>query len=292
MKTAIAFAPGHISGFFQPMIDAETIDERGSRGAGVCITHGATSKVLIREADEQCIRIQVNGKTGVFPVTMNAVKLLVGNKLVEIDVDVRLDLPISQGFGMSAASALSTSLALAHLLNKPRSAAIQTAHHAEVQNFTGLGDVYASSLGGFEIRKKPGIPPFGKIITINKDQSIQLGLFQGDISTSKILTNKIEMKRIAKLGNYCTDQVLKNTTIESIMKYSLFFTQKSRLAPKEILQVIKEINEYSLASMCMLGHSVFTLGNDKKVRHIISQHANVINTTVDTQGARIINTLD
>ncbi|MBS3778240.1 MAG: hypothetical protein KGY50_02980, partial [Candidatus Thermoplasmatota archaeon] len=106
MKKAVAFAPGHISGFFQPVFDPKDSKKTGSRGAGVCIAHGATAKVTITEQKDQQIQISVNKKTGTFPVTLHAITGLLENKTLHVDVEISLDLPISQGFGMSAASAL------------------------------------------------------------------------------------------------------------------------------------------------------------------------------------------
>jgi pantoate kinase len=290
MKKAVAFAPGHISGFFQPVIDSQDNKKTGSRGAGVCISHGATAEVNITEQDNQLIKIRVNGKTGAFPVTLHAITTLVKNKKLRVDVDISLDLPIGQGFGMSAASALSASLATASLLHKPRLTAIQAAHHAEVKNHTGLGDVFPSAIGGFEIRKKPGVPPFGQIHQIKEQHSLLLGLFPGGMSTESILTNKEKVKHITKLGKYCTDQVLQSASVKSIMNYSYYFTQKSGLAPKKISDALKKINEKNLGSMCMLGHSLFIIQKNDTLKKLLATQVKIIKTTVDLNGARLIHT--
>ncbi|MBS3778684.1 MAG: hypothetical protein KGY50_05290, partial [Candidatus Thermoplasmatota archaeon] len=260
----------------------------GSRGAGVCIAHGATAKVTITEQKDQQIQISVNKKAGTFPVTLHAITGLLENKTLHVDVEISLDLPISQGFGMSAASALSTSLAIASILHKPRLAAIQAAHHAEVTNQTGLGDVFPSSIGGFEIRKKAGVPPFGQIQQIKEQNSLLLGLFPGTISTESILTNEKKVKHITKLGKYCTDNVLQSPSVESIMNYSYYFTKKSGLAPIEICDVLQKINEKKLGSMCMLGHSLFIIQKNDSFKKILAKQAKVIETTVDLKGARLI----
>lgn len=290
MKKAVAFAPGHISGFFQPVINSKNSKKTGSRGAGVCISHGATARVKITEQSDQQIQISVNGKTGPFPVTLNAINILLENKNLCVDVDISLDLPVSHGFGMSAASTLSASLAIASILNKTRLAAIQAAHQAEVTNHTGLGDVFPSAIGGFEIRKKPGVPPFGQIQKLKEQYSLLLGLFPGSISTESILTNEEKVKHITKLGKYCTDNVLQSPSVESILNYSYYFTQKSGLASEKICDVLGKINEKNLGSMCMLGHSIFSLQNNNSLNQLRLTQAKVIETTVDVNGARLIDT--
>lgn len=290
MRTAVAFAPGHISGFFQPVTDSNELDRIGSRGAGVCISHGVTANVQATKSKQLSIRVKVNGKQGRFPVTLKAVKTVLGQESFEVNANVTMDLPVGQGFGMSAASALSSSLAMAAILDKPRTLAIQAAHHAEITHHTGLGDVCSAAIGGFEIRKKPGIPPYGDILKIPEKQSIYLGIFPGIISTKSILTNNIRLNHISAIGSYCTDQVIQSPSVESIMNYSYYFTVKSGLAPRKILQVLEQINKQCQASMCMLGHSIFALGNDEEIKALISKQATLKETMVDTIGARILET--
>jgi pantoate kinase len=290
MRTAVAFAPGHISGFFQPITDSNDLDKIGSRGAGVCISHGVTATVKATKGKKQRITIKVNEKSGRFPVTLNAIKTVLGQGSYDVNVDVTMDLPVGQGFGMSAASALSSSLAMTTILDEPCALAIQAAHHAEVTFHTGLGDVCSAAVGGFEIRKKPGIAPFNDIQKIAKQQSILLGLFPGNISTKRILTDNIRLNHISAIGEYCIDQVIQSPSVESIMKYSYYFTMKSGLAPKKILLVLEQINKQCPASMCMLGHSIFVLGYDEEIKQLINKKAILKETTVDTIGARVLET--
>jgi pantoate kinase len=152
----IGFAPGHVSAFFEPVYFQQDMDRSGSCGAGINISLGAISQVAIQPALHQIVTVHINGKPSSAPVTKSALNFLIGTSPLSITVNTVVDLPVSQGFGMSAAGALSTTLALADLLNLPRENAIKAAHYAEVQLHTGLGDVIASSFGGIEIRRKAG----------------------------------------------------------------------------------------------------------------------------------------
>lgn len=291
MKTAIAFAPAHISGFFQPIVDNTDFRKTGSRGAGVSIKHGATANVHISSSDVQNILIQVNNQDGDYPVTKTAIQHLVGKENLTVEITITLDLPVSQGFGMSAASALSSCLAISSCLGKTRLQAIEAAHYAEVSHHTGLGDVYTSATGGFEIREKPGIPPFGNINKITSKKEIVLILFPGIISTHDLLTDKVQMEKISTIGSYCAENVITNPTVESIMKYSYYFTQKSKLAPKIMSQELEHINKVAPTSMCMLGHALFTLGKVNEIKGMLKSNVQLISSSVDNQGARVLKTL-
>ena len=160
---AVAFAPGHISGFFEPVYNKQDAARTGSRGAGINVSLGAISEVIVEESSSQIFEIYVNNKQSDSHVVNLALKYLLGDKKVHVVVRINLDLPVSQGFGMSAASAVSASYALAKIIGVSNTDALKASHLAEVQLRTGLGDVLASCFGGIEIRKHPGLPPWGII---------------------------------------------------------------------------------------------------------------------------------
>lgn len=288
MNKATAFAPAHISGFFQPVTESDNISKVGSRGAGVSIDHGAHALVELKKSSKQQIAIRVNEKKGIFPVTLEALKRIVGEDKVDLNVNISLDLPTSHGFGMSAASALSSSLAVAHLLEKEREEAIEAAHYAEILHHTGLGDVISSALGGFEIRETPGIFPYAKIHKISEKRSILLAILSGEMSTKSVLTDINRMNHISKIGKYCTDQVMNSPTIDSIMNYSYYFTIESKLASKKMVQLLNNIKNYYHASMCMLGHSIFIIGTREEITRDINMSCSLIETMVDNKGARLV----
>ena len=185
----IAFAPGHISAFFEPVYSGQDMDRSGSRGAGINISLGALSQVTVKPASQHTITVSINGSPSNAPVTKLALKFLVGETPLRITVDTMLDLPVSQGFGMSAGGALSSTLALADLLNLPRDNAVKAAHYAEVQLRTGLGDVIASSFGGIEIRREAGLPPWGMLEHIPGKYDMVVCVIGKEIETKKILSD-------------------------------------------------------------------------------------------------------
>ena len=204
----IAFAPGHISAFFEPVYSNQSMDRSGSRGAGINISLGALSQVTVKPASQNTITVSINGSPSNAPVTKLALKYLVGETPLRITVDTMLDLPVSQGFGMSAGGALSSTLALADLLKLPRENAVKAAHYAEVQLRTGLGDVIASSFGGIEIRREAGLPPWGMQEHIPGKFDMVLCVIGKEIKTKKILSDAARLREIAFYGQYCTKKLL------------------------------------------------------------------------------------
>ena len=58
---AVAFCPGHITGFFKAEIEQVKPELQGSIGAGFCIKEGVTTKVRILHSDKPDFKIKVTG---------------------------------------------------------------------------------------------------------------------------------------------------------------------------------------------------------------------------------------
>jgi len=284
----IGFAPGHVSAFFEPVYFQQDMDRSGSCGAGINISLGAISQVAIQPALHRIVTVHINGKPSSAPVTKSALNFLIGTSPLSITVNTVVDLPVSQGFGMSAAGALSTTLALANLLNLPRENAIKAAHYAEVQLHTGLGDVIASSFGGIEIRRKAGLPPWGMLEHIPGNYDIVLCVIGKKIETKKILTDSTKVREIASYGRYCTKKLLEKPSLEQLFSLAWEFTRKIAIADTTVLQAIEKANTHGMASMCMLGNSVYAVGDTPALCKILSAYGKVFCCTVDEKGARVL----
>jgi len=284
----IAFAPGHISAFFEPVHSKQNMDHSGSRGAGISLSLGAVSQISVQSASHRSITTYINGKLSMAQVTKAALCYLLGDAPLEITVNTVMDLPVSQGFGMSAAGALSASLALADLLAFPRDHAIKAAHYAEIQTHTGLGDVIASSVGGIEIRRKAGLPPWGMLEHIPGNYDIVLCVIGKKVETKKILTDSAKVREIASYGRYCTKKLLEKPSVENLFSLGLEFTRKIGIADPSVIQAILEANKHGMASMCMLGNSVYAMGDTPALNTLLSQYGKTFCCTVDQEGARVL----
>ena len=285
---ASAFAPGHISGFFEPIYHNSDLAKTGSRGAGIRISFGVLTEVSIEQSDSQIFENYVNKRKVNAPVTNLALKYLLGNNKLHVIVKSKLNLPTGQGFGMSAAGALSSTLAASKIVGLKNEDAIKASHYAEIQMKTGLGDVISSSFGGIEIRKNAGLPPWGVIEHIPGKLDIVICIIGKKVDTKKVLSNPVLSSKIVEYGKFCTKKLLEKPTIENLYHYSQIFTNKTGLADTKIIEAINQANKYGMASMCMLGNSVFASGKTDHLSKILSSFGKVFVCSVDEYGARIL----
>jgi len=284
---AVAFAPGHISCFFEPVFSHDP-SRTGSRGAGINITMGATSEVFAENSDSQNIEVFINNKKSSAQVTKLALSYLIGKNPLHIVVKTSLDLPVSQGFGMSAAGAISASFALSKIISASTNDAKRASHFAEVQLKTGLSDVIASCFGGIEIRKSAGLPPWGLIEHIPGNFNLVLCVIGKKISTKKVLEDTTKLNKIIEYGKYCTKKILENPSIENLFLQSQVFTKNSGLADENILKAISAANRFGRSSMCMIGNSIFAMGKTNELCNLLSSFGKIYVCSIDEFGARIL----
>jgi len=264
---ARAFAPGHVTGFFVIKDRHRDIRKKGSLGAGFCLSKGAITIVNLRKSTQQKIEILINGKKSGAEVSRYVAKKILGEKKYHAIIKSTLQLPVSQGFGMSGAGALSTGIAVNRALksNLPFNKIVEIAHESEIKNKTGLGDVVAESAGGVEMRIKEGLPPFGEIKRIKWNHDIVLCVLGRGIKTRAVLNNQGYRKKINRYGVMCMKEMINKPTIENFFNLSYDFASKTGLANKKIIKAIEEAKKYGMASQAMLGNSVFAVGNTKKL---------------------------
>jgi len=264
------------------------MEKTGSRGAGINLSLGAISEVEVKESKVQSFDFYINKKNCDSPVVRLAFNHLIGSQPFHITVRTNLDLPLGQGFGMSAASAVSASYALADILGISNHIAMKAAHFAEVQLKTGLGDVIASCFGGIEIRKEAGLPPWGMIEHIPGSLDMVLCVIGDQLDTSKILSDREKIAGISQYGKYCMKKLLDNPTIENLFSMSQFFTEKTQLAESRVNEAINIAKDFGTGSMCMLGNSLFASGETNKLSKVLLNFGKVYVCKVDQCGAHVI----
>ena len=274
----IAFAPAHVTGFFEIFIK-ENSEESGSRGAGLCLSLG--SYAMAEKISGR--KILLEGNIGKGEVTELALKKI----SYGIKVKVKNQLPFSQGFGISASSSLASCLAASKLLKIDASRAVRAAHCAEVESGTGLGDVVTSLRGGMEARIEEGL--HGKILKKELHKKIIVAIMGKKIHTKEILRNEEKREVINEIGKECLSKFLREPNVENFFDLSLYFAENSGLMDSKVRKVLKEINRIGKASMCMIGNSIFAIYN-KKIEKILSKYENYV-CNVDNYGARILATL-
>jgi len=284
---ATAFAPGHISAFFEPYYD-ENIERSGSRGAGINISLGAFSEVTMSKSTRQDIKVYINNRESDAKVTKLALKNIIRDSPLQVMVRIKQELPEGQGFGMSAASSLSAAYALSSLLGLSKIDAIKAAHSAEVQLRTGLSDVIASAFGGAEVRREPGLPPWGFIEHIVGDYKIVICVIGEKIETKHVLNDENKLRLIRNYGRYCTKKLLENPSIENMIRLSKYFAEKTELVREDVMEAINAASFHGLAGMCMLGNSVFAIGKTEELKNTLSSFGKVYVADIDRYGVRIL----
>lgn len=275
VRTAVAFSPGHISGYFRRVEGSEP-STTGSIGAGVVISEGVRSTV--EEARETSIRVvrQGHASAGSPPVEYALERLGVAAR-----VTTECRLPIGAGFGLSAAALLATLTAVNHLFDFGLSAdeVAAYAHEAEVLHRTGLGDVAASMSGGVVCRTGAGI--HAEITRIYPEEPLY-AVSLGALPTASVLSSDEAMARIAAAY---PDRCPRD--LPDFCRLSRGFAERSGLVAPEVRRVLDACDAAGVpASMTMLGNGVFACG--KAAERVLSGLGEVYTLHVAHRGAYLI----
>ena len=252
------FVPGHITGFFT-IENHEISLKNGSCGAGFLLSKGV--RTTIDDADELIINVNQGDSTVIDEVL----------RILEIDTNFKItqdiQLPIGAGFGTSAASALSLSLALNDFLdlNYPKELCGQIAHMAEVNLGSGLGDVIAQTGHGMVLRVEPGAPGIGKIESFEHDVYVAWKSF-GGIDTSSIIRDPHHREVISDVGLKYLEFFEEKSSLRNFIDLSYKFSTETKLMSGEVKSLVDYLNsrdDILGSSMAMLGNTVFAFAYDK-----------------------------
>jgi pantoate kinase len=150
--------------------------------------------------------------------------------------------PANYGYGLSAASSLSLGLALNRVmcLGLTRDEVGVHAHIAEVKNMTGLGDVSAELVGGFELRDRPGAPGFGRAIRLEMDDGMAvISSPVRSFPTRTMISKKEFVERINFYGREAFASFSSKMDLENLMIVSRHFWESIGLMDEEILGVMR-----------------------------------------------------
>jgi len=283
-----AFCPGHVTAFFEICDEAEDPRKKGSRGAGMCLTLGARSKVTLEDSHDRSLSVHINGSETRANTTVDALSMLLGERMGSIFVDTRLDLPMEQGFGMSAAGALSASIALCSLLGISQGKAFEAAHIAEVRNRTGLGDIAGLQVGGVEIRSEPGLLPYGRAERIEALGEVVLAVVGAPIKTSHVLSDPATRQRISAAGKKCIKEFDEGRSLEQLFALGVEFIEDAELASAEVLEALVVGDSNGMASMAMLGNSLFCIGDTPELVEGLKKLGPVYTCEIDQKGPKLI----
>jgi len=275
------FCPGHISGYFLPMLH-DDLACSGSIGAGLVISEGV--RVSAMQSPQSSVKIFHTDRYGI-PTFISESSPIIEELLTEMHVTATIEtychLPMGSGYGMSAAALLGTvhALNILYRCNLSPEVCARIAHRIEVKHRSGLGDIAACQGGGFVVRRSPG--PGGLIIRRMDDRPIY-ALTIRPLKTSLVLSSP-----------ECIDSVFRAfpvripTTLDEIMILSREFAEKSGLISDDIRPILAACDEEGVpASMTMLGCGVFALGSEAKA--VLKQFGEVYTLRIAAGGPRVI----
>lgn len=288
-----AFAPAHVSGLFAVHDQDPDVLKRGSRGAGWSLDLGATADVRRAEPGEET-RIRSNGSAAEAPVTRRALDLLAPRRGLE--VDLRLDLPTGQGFGMSAAGTLAACLAACNTLGLEPEKALEATHAAEVESGTGLGDAIGSWFGCGEVRTRPGVPPLGWALRIEPPPGTRfLFCVMGrDIPTPSIIRDAAWKRKTRDLGDPAVDRILaakREGAWEAVLAEAHNFSDALGLMPEEMRAAARGLPDGCRWGQSMLGNTMWVTGTPDELdvaRRVLVKSGLLLDAGVDVNGARMV----
>ncbi len=282
VRSALAFCPGHISGYFS-RITGESFSLTGSVGSGIVIDEGV--RVEAREVQSPFVRVRNVDRTGAVTAELNGsapLEYVMQRLGVCAGIVTECRLPIGAGFGLSAAALLAAITALNSLFELGLSGhdVAGIAHEAEILHRTGLGDVAACQDGGLACRCGPGID--AEIIRLKDIDELLYAVSFGPLETPAVLDSSTNMERIASAyPGRCPD------SLADFFRLSRDFANRCGLISGEVAAVLRACDEHAVpASMTMLGNGVFAYGDEAK--GVLGGFGEVWELRLASEGVRLL----
>jgi len=285
-----AHVGGHVTLIFSIQDDAESLLEQGSRGAGMSLNRG----VIVEATAEQGNGVlQIEGDAPSQELHHVVLEELANFEPSVSDYDWIIrhtcELPPSQGFGLSAAGAIASCLAMQRALEiedeLARDRAIHIAHRVERRLSGGLGDVAALHAGGIELRLEPGCPQLsndlgGRGAVISWHEEIPVVIVWRTTSsqhTSNYIDDGEWKLAIRAAGEHCLfglrEGQWNNSRWKELLSKSAEFSERSGLLNDsgrlELLHLIGGALAGSgfadgtlVTRLCMLGESAIIVPNE------------------------------
>lgn len=277
-----AFCPGHLTCFFHPVRSYDPLSA-GSRGVGIKLSRG--SSVTVEERSDQRIEITMDGLPSEADITRLVLRMLAPE--LGFDVTVDNELPVSQGFGMSAAGAIAAALCVCQITGKKRPEAFRAAHLAEIEGGGGLGDVSALMCECHTpVRMIAGLPPLGKVAEHGEKMPLSLAVMGPSLNTGDILGDKDAMERISAAGAAATDRFISSPTVKNMFRLARRFSKAAGLETREISDALDSMRREN-AAMCMLGNSIFSTAPSDVLKEHLGPDVPVIACASTGEGAKV-----
>ncbi len=268
-----AFSPGSATLIFVPN-EEQDILKKGSRGVGICIDTGITTKVERSESMD----IRFNG----IPID-NSIQEEVANLLKFTGrIFSYSELPPSSGFGLSAGAALTTAAAI--MGNDAISGEVyEIAHKIELQRGTGLGDVQSQMTGGFHVRLKGGSFPYSITERILEGPTELIILpFKKKTPTGEVIKSPSSLEEIVRNGKKTFKAFMKKPTLKNAFILGRKFAFDSNLVSPKAEKILDDLSR-EFASVSLIGDSIIALF-DQESLEVLRKYGDPIKTKISLNG--------
>ena len=269
---ATAFAPGHLSLVFSPRTAARDPRARGSVGAGLLLELGV--RVRARAPGRRTGGLQLESDLpGPNRISEEVARRLLAGHPTGLDVEIRHELPVGQGFGMSAASAAATGLAVARILSIEPGRAWETAHLADLFGRGGLGGVAAiRGGGGWEVRLRPGIGARGRVVHGPFRRSVLLAIAGSNRPSPELLGSPAFLRRVERAAAGLLEPLGTAPSERELLAAGERFTDRLRLGPRRVLEHVRQLRRAGCwAGQTMFGSALWAVaGSDRAHRRAVA----------------------
>jgi pantoate kinase len=293
-RTVRAFAPGHVTGVFRPQVTSRDPRGRGSVGAGLVLELGAWAEA--RFSPGSSVRVSVTGDgPGPWPISEEVARRLARGLAGRVRVRLSHELPVGQGFGMSAAGALATALSVGALAGEPRRRSVEVAHLADLFGGGGLGGVAAILGGGLEVRLRAGVPPFGRVLHRPLGHPFFVGVVGRPIPSPSVLGDTVALRRIARAARGW-ETLQKNPSARRFFPISERFSDRAGLSSPAVARVVRELRHRGAwAGQAMFGESFFAVPRSRSAKEeclhwLRDEGVRAVEIRTATVGARVVRT--
>ncbi len=252
----------HLTGIFEIKDESNDILTKGSRGAGLCINRGVITTIH----QSKCSQIEIffNGvkqKDTEAAITTRVLEILLPQQLrSNLRVSHDFEIPLSSGYGASAAGAVGTAFALNDFfgLGLSEIELLQVAHKAEVLIRSGLGDVIGLFQGGLELRLKEGAPGIGRTMPITNTNGWKVATIHfGPLSTFEVLSNPLKRKAVNDAGRGLISKLISKPQFEHFIRLSAIFSEKANLWSPQLRKSVQSLPATVVGAQIMLGEAFF-----------------------------------
>ena len=223
---------------------------------------------------------------GPTPISTDVAERLKGDAVGRLTVELRNELPVGRGFGMSAGGALATALAVARVLRRPRRRAVEVAHLADLFGGGGLGGVASILGGGLEVRRRPGIPPWGEIRRSPFRPTVFLAVVGPPLASPPLLRDGRFLRRVEEAAAEGLARVGERPSPVEFLRAAEAFTDHLRLGPAPVHRRIRAWRGAGIhVAQAVFGRSLFAVATSpgaraRLIRAIARSGVPAVETTV------------